>query len=453
MAVDKTKYVGEEYESKHGKYKIIEYLGGSHSKVKVKFELTGSEVICRYNTAYKGFALDPEYINFLYVGKTYNTQCGPVLILEYLGFYKKCDFVKIRFSYTGYEKEERLKNILNGRSHDPYYFMYTVKDKIFHSNNYGDFKIISEAGQDNNGIKMVRIHFIETGYEYDVRYDAVREGKVKDPTYFIHTVKDKIFHSNNYGDFKIIEDMGFADSDNNHKYRLVKIKFTNTGTERIVRYDDVSTGEVKDTYFNNKYDTAQIICNNHINDLERYICKTWKNMMSRCYNDNYPSYSSYGEKGIIVDEEWHTYDNFRRDIINLPGWQLKINDPINYQLDKDLLQYTLPHEMRIYSKNTCIWLHRIYNQRLQNNNLYNVHSYYDTIYQIDNLYYIKTIPYLPNYGPFNSLEYAICMVNYCYSRCGLNHLMLPSNTIMTPQQIFNNTNDRKIMAITVKKDS
>ena len=452
MAIDKTKYVGEEYESKHGKYKIIEYIGGKHSKVKVKFELTGSEVICRYDTAYKGFALDPEYINFLYVGKTYNTHCGPVLILKYLGFYKKCDFVQIRFTLTGYEKEERLKNILNGRSYDPNYFMYTVKDKVFHSNNYGDFKIISEAGKDNSGQKMVRIHFIETGYEYDTRYDAVREGKVKDPTYFMYTVKDKVFHSNNYGDFKIIEDMGFADDDIHHQHRLVKIKFINTVTERIVKYDDVLKGEVKDTYFNSKYE-AITICNTHINDLERYIHKIWSNMMDRCYNNNNASYKSYGNKGIIVDEEWHDYSNFRRDIVNLPGWQLKINDPINYQLDKDLLQYTIPHEMRVYSKNTCVWLHRVLNQRLQNNNIYGVYNYYNTIYQIDNLYYVKTIQNLPNYGPFNSLESAICMVNYCYSICGLSNLFLPSNTIMTPNQIFNYTSDRKIMVKIVQKDS
>lgn len=453
MAVDKTKYVGEEYESKHGKYKIIEYLGGNHPKVKVKFELTGSEVICRYDTAYKGFALDPEYMNFLYVGKTYETHCGPVLILKYLGFYKKCDFVQIRFILTGYEKEERLKNILNGRSYDPNYFMYTVKDKIFHSISYGDFKIIAEVGKDNNGFKMVRIHFIVTGYEYDVRYDAARQGKVKDPKYFMYTVKDKIFHSNNYGDFKIIQDIGFTEDDIHHQHRLVKIKFTNTGTERIVRYEDVLKGEVKDTYFDNKYEANRIIGNNHINDLERYLRKTWSNMMNRCYSNNATAYSSYGGKGIIVDEEWHNYNNFRRDVVNLPGWQLKFNDPVNYQLDKDLLQHTISHEMRIYSKDTCIWLHNILNQRLKNNNIYGVYNYYNTIYQIDNLYYVKTILNLPNYGPFNSLESAICMVNYCYSSCGLNHLLLPSNTIMTPSQIFNNTSDRKIMVTIAQKDS
>ena len=64
MAKDKTKYVGERYESKHGKYEIIEYIGGSHQKVKIKFDLTGSEVICRYDTAYKGFTLSPLLLNY-----------------------------------------------------------------------------------------------------------------------------------------------------------------------------------------------------------------------------------------------------------------------------------------------------------------------------------------------------------------------------------------------------
>lgn len=114
MAKNKTKYVGERYKSKHGKYKIIEYIGGSHSKVKVKFDLTGSEVICRYDTAHKGLALDPNYVTFLYVGKTFNTCRGPVTILRDLGYSKKKKhvFVWIRFELTGYECEERLKNIL-----------------------------------------------------------------------------------------------------------------------------------------------------------------------------------------------------------------------------------------------------------------------------------------------------------------------------------------------------
>ena len=351
MAIDNSKHVGEQYESKNGIYEIIEYLGGKHPKVKVKFKLTGSEVICRYDTARNGFALDPEYINFLYVGKKYDTCCGPVTILKDLGFYKKCYFVWIRFEYTGYECEERLKNILKGYAYDPGYFMYTVKDKIFHSNNYGDFKII--------------------------------------------------------------ENLGFTED---KKHRVLRIKFLNTGAEAIVKYDDIVNGEVKDPTYNTKYHARQIIGPIQMQNIEKQLNIIWRGMMSRCYNNNSPNYKSYGAKGVTVAPEWHDFNIFERDVINIPGWVNKFNDPVNYNLDKDLLQYFLPHSMRVYSKDTCIWLNRMINQRLMINGANVVNVFYNSIYQVDNLYYVKTLTSeLLNYGPFDSLDAAINLLNYCYS--------------------------------------
>ena len=429
MAIDNSKHVGEQYESKNGIYEIIEYLGGKHPKVKVKFKLTGSEVICRYDTARNGFALDPEYINFLYVGKKYDTCCGSVTILKDLGFYKKCYFVWIRFEYTGYECEERLKNILKGYAYDPGYFMYTVKDKIFHSNNYGDFKIIADIGRDKHYMRIVRVRFIATGYEYDVRYDTVQEGTVKDPTYFMYTVKDKIFHSNNYGDFKIIENLGFT---KDKKHRVLRIKFLNTGAEAIVKYDDIVNGEVKDPTYNTKYHARQIIGPIQMQNIEKQLNIIWRGMMSRCYNNNSPNYKSYGAKGVTVAPEWHDFNIFERDVINIPGWVNKFNDPVNYNLDKDLLQYFLPHSMRVYSKDTCIWLNRMINQRLMINGANVVNVFYNSIYQVDNLYYVKTLTSeLLNYGPFDSLDAAINMLNYCYSSIGLYQLLIPINNVMT----------------------
>ena len=449
MAIDNSKHVGEQYESKNGIYEIIEYLGGKHPKVKVKFKLTGSEVICRYDTARNGFALDPEYINFLYVGKKYDTCCGPVTILKDLGFYKKCYFVWIRFEYTGYECEERLKNILNGYAYDPGYFMYTVKDKIFHSNNYGDFKIIADIGRDKHHIRIVRVRFIATGYEYDVRYDAVQEGTVKDPTYFMYTVKDKIFHSNNYGDFKIIENLGFTED---KKHRVLRIKFLNTGAEAIVKYDDIVNGEVKDPTYNTKYHARQIIGPIQMQNIEKQLNIIWRGMMSRCYNNNSPNYKSYGAKGVTVAPEWHDFNIFERDVINIPGWVNKFNDPVNYNLDKDLLQYFLPHSMRVYSKDTCIWLNRMINQRLMINGANVVNVFYNSIYQVDNLYYVKTLTSeLLNYGPFDSLDAAINMLNYCYSSIGLYQLLIPINNVMTQEQVFQHTNDRRIAIKIVNK--
>ena len=357
--------------------------------------------------------------------------------------------VRVRFIATGYEYDVRYDAVQEGTVKDPTYFMYTVKDKIFHSNNYGDFKIIADIGRDKHHMRIVKVRFIATGYEYDVRYDTVQEGTVKDPTYFMYTVKDKIFHSNNYGDFKIIENLGFT---KDKKHRVLRIKFLNTGAEAIVKYDDIVNGEVKDPTYNTKYHARQIIGPIQMQNIEKQLNIIWRGMMSRCYNNNSPNYKSYGAKGVTVAPEWHDFNIFERDVINIPGWVNKFNDPVNYNLDKDLLQYFLPHSMRVYSKDTCIWLNRMINQRLMINGANVVNVFYNSIYQVDNLYYVKTLTSeLLNYGPFDSLDAAINMLNYCYSSIGLYQLVIPINNIMTQEQVFQHTNDRRIAIKIVNK--
>ena len=446
--IDSKKYVGERYESKHGKYEIIEYLGGNHPKVKVKFDLTGSEVICRYDTACKGFALDPNYINFTYVGKTYNSDYGPVTILRYLGRRKKIEYVEIKFEVSGYVCEKRLKNVISGKVKDPTYFMHSVKDKVFHSNNYGDYKILAEAGIDKNNAKLVHVHFIATGYEYDVRYDAALEGKVKDPTYFMYTVKDKIFHSNNYGEFKIIEQAGYSEDG---KHKLVKIQFIRTGVERIVKYDDILKGEVRDTSYKNKYQAIQVLGYSYMQDVNRVLKTTWHNMMNRCYDVNSNGYSTHGAKGVTVAPEWHDFETFKRDVMNIPGWLNKYNNPAVYELDKDLFQYNTPYSCTVYSKDTCIWLYKSLNVQIAGRPRYAANIYYNSIYEVCNNFYVKTlVPTLPNYGPFNSLDAAINMLNYCYTSIGLYQLMIPIENKMTQQQIFQHTDDRRIVITRVE---
>ena len=46
-------------------------------------------------------------------------------------------------------------------------------------------------------------------------------------------------------------------------------------------------------------------------------------------------YKNYGAKGVTVAPEWHDFNIFERDVINIPGWVNKFNDPVNYNLDKD----------------------------------------------------------------------------------------------------------------------
>ena len=115
-----------------------------------------------------------------------------------------------------------------------------------------------------------------------------------------------------------------------------------------------------------------------------------------------------------------------------------------------MLQYTSPHSSRVYSKDTCVWLRANLNEKLPFNAV-QLAIYYNSIYQINELYFVKTLsPLLLNYGPFTSLDAAINMANYCYASVGLNQLIIPTNNIMQIQQIFQYTDDRKIAIKRIK---
>lgn len=45
----------------------------------------------------------------------------------------------------------------------------------------------------------------------------------------------------------------------------------------------------------------------------------WASMMNRCYNKNQQNYSLYGDRGIIVSDDWHKFDNYYRDMGDRPN--------------------------------------------------------------------------------------------------------------------------------------
>ena len=172
-------------------------------------------------------------------------------------------------------------------------------------------------------------------------------------------------------------------------------------------------------------------------------------MIHRCSNS-----PAYAGRGVKICEEWYNFEIFKKDIINLPGWQYKLNDPLNYDLDKDLFQFNLPHNKRVYSKNTCIWLHKSLNTILANTQCLNVNVYYNHIYEINNVFYIKTdIPNYFNFGPFFDLNSTINMLNYCYASLGIpmqNPIIYNQYYPMNIKQIMNATEDRKILCSVIK---
>ena len=104
--------------------------------------------------------------------------------------------------------------------------------------------------------------------------------------------------------------------------------------------------------------------------------KTWDKMMSRCYNKKCPEYKFYGARGITVEESWHDFANFLKDMGERKSKDLSL-DRIDFS--------------KGYCKDNCRWADK-YTQA--NNTSRNIHvKYKGKDYTIAELSRISGIPY------------------------------------------------------------
>ena len=133
-----------------------------------------------------------------------------------------------------------------------------------------------------------------------------------------------IMHSNNYGDFEIIEFVN--DGSGNSKY---KIRFLNTGYITIASGSAVYGGRVKDKY------SPEIASVGFVGDLPYKITdplvfplyRIWNDMLNRCYNITDRDYEYYGAIGIRVDPRWFNFSNFFYDVQMIQGYDMKLRYP------------------------------------------------------------------------------------------------------------------------------
>ena len=226
-------------------------------------------------------------------------------------------------------------------------------NKLYDSNNSGKFKVIEDLGSKNH-VHWIRIKFVETGFEKVVRYPDAMRGEVKDPkNYMAITITDKLYKSNSSGYFKIIKDLGT----DYRGFRRVRIRFVETGFEKDVYLNSALSGQVKDQYRITVYGVGYLGDADTINKEDKMLYKIWTGMLSRCYNHKDTMYHCYGKIGVRVATRWHCFANFLYDAKRLPGYTNKFNYPDKYHLDKDYLQFCIPRENRVYSKDTCLWLY------------------------------------------------------------------------------------------------
>lgn len=175
---------------------------------------------------------------------------------------------------------------------------------------------------------------------------------------------NKIYHSDNYGPYIVIETYKSATY---KKGPSVLIEFICTKNRVITDVSKALNGEVRDPKLCNKIpiDTILLSEEDRYKRLDRLAKEMWRSMIRRCYDPNTDNFQSYGGIGISICDRWMNRDLFLKDIANIFQYNKWYRFPTIYQLDKDYLQLNIQKDKRIYSPETCVFLHASDNKNLR----------------------------------------------------------------------------------------
>lgn len=163
--------------------------------------------------------------------------------------------------------------------------------------------------------------------------------------------------TNNSGDwFTVVGKM----RSNGSKNSTYVVRFDNTQSIVQASRPSLRSGSIKDPYKITVYGQGCLGIYNEITPIRKRAHTLWYNMMKRCYDPNLPEYCFYGGNGVFVDREWRCFANFLRDIHNIPYFAKWVENPSQYDLDKDYFG------AMSYGPSTCIFLPTKYNQALSN---------------------------------------------------------------------------------------
>ena len=161
-----------------------------------------------------------------------------------------------------------------------------------------------------------------------------------------------VYQSKNSGSFIVLEKCDRTD--------FYKIKFIDTGTIKEARSHHIKSGAVKDQYRKSVCGVACIGNAKSKGDNKRFY-SMWRAMISRCYNEKDKNYECY--KNVTVCDDWLIFENFLNDVREIDGFDNDLFNSGELALDKDTKQRF--YEQKVYSKETCVWLRREDNTKIQ----------------------------------------------------------------------------------------
>jgi len=286
-------------------------------------------------------------------------------------------------------------------------FIGTVRESL----RYGPYKILDMVAS----YRYV-IQFIYSGCIRVTEKRRIIENKILDQW---HAINPKIIHySNNYGPFIILK---IINNDAHSKTDLFHIKFLETGTEKLVKPDAIIRGTILDeNAIRTQILDITLIQPNFIKPrLNKYKNAIYNSMIRRCTIESSDKYKNYGKIGITIDPYWlESSDNFYNDMPLIENYNKWERFPNLYQLDKDYKQFYKPKNERIYSRASCIFLHRYDNINLRTIENHNPNKYFGVYKITDNRYEVcfnvDDIKY--HFGYFDNEIFAAAVYNYFYEK-------------------------------------
>lgn len=298
-----------------------------------------------------GFTYDPvDLIGF----RRHNTRNQMYTVEKYIDIRHEKPYYLVAFD-GGNKAEYRRDRIITGNIADR-------TDMYFHD------PIPEQSFIGRTGLSRHKFMFTFVGYnvidqKYVIQFkrsgqirsydmEAIMSGDVMDPE--VEPLIGFIGYTKQGEEYEVID---LSDDLSYNKIHYL-IRFKDTGYIHAYAKSVIERGAVYDPYFPV---TLGIGYMGEIEHRDEYLNKaydTWYDMLARCYSAKHKKYKYYGGKGVTVCKRWHCFANFYADIRALPNYdKWCIANSHEWHLDKDILQSNIPINQKIYSPETCMFVH------------------------------------------------------------------------------------------------
>lgn len=117
------------------------------------------------------------------------------------------------------------------------------------------------------------------------------------------------------------------------KSRLRFVKFIESKEVVLTNNYNINDGSVSDY---SHISVCGIGITGFKNASKHILYYRWSNMLGRCYDENHKGYKSYGAKGCYVEDYLLDFRNYISFVESLENYNLLIDNPKDYHIDKDL---------------------------------------------------------------------------------------------------------------------